>query len=509
MREPLLKLTNISKAYPGVQALKDVNFDLMHGEVHFLLGENGAGKSTLMKILSGSVSKDTGSIYIEGVEAFIANPQISAKCGIAMVYQELSLFPNLSVAENLHAGYLLTSDPTRIIDWKAMNKATKVILNELGLDLNPNALVGDLGIGTRQLVEIGKAISRKAKILLLDEPTSALTNHEIDRLYLIINKLLKKGIGVIYVSHKLSEIPRLANRVTVLRDGHKIASLSADAVSESELIRMMVGREVSEKYPKENIQIGDELLKVNSLTLGNRVKGVNFKIRKGEVVGIFGLMGSGRTSLARALFGMEKFEAGAIFLNGRELNLKNPLDAIKAGIGYLTEERKQGLVLRMSIAYNITFPILKRILRFGLIDHKLEKSFAKSFVEKLSIATPNIMRLVENLSGGNQQKVALARWIGCESKVLIMDEPTRGIDVGAKVSVYKLIGQLAKDGAGIILISSELPEVLGISDRVLVMSKGEIVGEFESNKVDPDEIMAYATGLLYTKERRDYEQVTC
>ncbi len=494
MREPLLKLSTISKAYPGVQALKDVDFDLHHGEVHFLLGENGAGKSTLMKILSGSVIKDTGAILMDGAEIDIAGPQDSVKHGIAMVYQELSLFPNLSVAENIHAGMLPIKESSKLVDWDQINKKTKAILDELGLDISPGTLVGDLGIGTRQLIEIGKAISRDVRVLLMDEPTSALSTQEIEKLYAIIRGLLKKDIGIIYVSHKLSEIPRIAIRVTVLRDGHKIGTLPVNQTSEPELIRMMVGREVKEKYPKEIVKIGKPLLQVSDLCLYKRVKNASFEVREGEIVGIFGLMGSGRTSLARTLFGMENYENGKIRVNGHEVKISNPRDAIKAGLGYITEERKMGLVLRMSIAHNITFPILKKILRFGIIDHKSERNIAFRFIEKLRIITPHMLQLVEYLSGGNQQKVALARWMCCESKVLIMDEPTRGIDVGAKVSVYQLLGHLAKEGAGILLISSELPEIMGISDRILVMCKGELVAGFIREEANADTIMAFAAG---------------
>jgi len=494
MKAQLLNLSNISKAYPGVQALKEVDFDLRHGEVHFLLGENGAGKSTLMKILSGSVQKDDGIIQMDGKEIEIISPQDAVKQKIAMVYQELSLFPNLSVGENVLAGMLPVKKASHLVDWKEINRRTKEILDELGLDISPGTPVADLGVGTRQLIEIGKAISRQAKVLLLDEPTSALSVYEIEKLYSIVKKLLQKGIGIVYVSHKLSEIPRIANRVTVLRDGHKIGTIDADQATESELIRMMVGREVSEKYPKDTVKIGKTLLNVTGLTLGKRVKNASFHIKKGEIVGIFGLMGSGRTSLSRALFGLENCIDMNVSIDGNTVKINNPKDAIKAGLGYITEERKMGLVLRMAIAYNITFPILKKILRFGMIDHKSERKTSLSFIEKLYIVTPHMMRLVEHLSGGNQQKVALARWMCNESKVLIMDEPTRGIDVGAKVSVYKLIGQLAKEGAGILLISSELPEVMGISDRILVMSKGELVAEFTREEADSDIIMTHAVG---------------
>lgn len=494
MNEPLLKLTGICKSYPGVQALKDVDFDLYRGELHFLLGENGAGKSSLMKILSGSVTKDSGTICMEGKEIHIYTPQDSVKYGIAMVYQELSLFPNLTIAENVFAGMLPKRELVGLVDWEKANRMTKEILDELNIDISPTSRVGDLGIGVRQMIEIAKVLARRAKVLLLDEPTSAITTHETEKLFNIINELLKKGIGIIYVSHKLAEIKQIAHRVTVLRDGSKIGTLQVSETTEPELIRMMVGREVTEKFPKDKVEIGDTVFRASNISLGKRVKNVSFEVKSGEIVGIFGLMGSGRTSLARALFGIENHEGGEIIVNGRLVKINKPRDAIKAGLGYVTEERKMGLVLRMGIAYNITFPIIKKLLRLGLIDHKKEKNIAFQFIDKLNIITPHMLQLVENLSGGNQQKVALARWMCCGTKVLIMDEPTRGIDVGAKVAVYKLLGHLAKEGAGIIAMSSELPEILGISDRILVMARGEIVGSFSRGDTSADAIMAYAAG---------------
>lgn len=506
MKEPLLKLSGISKAYPGVQALKDVDFDLYHGEVHFLLGENGAGKSTLMKILSGSVINDTGTIRLDGADITLAGPQDALRHGFAMVYQELSLFPNLSVAENIHAGMLPCKKSSKLVNWKEINRKTKDILDELGLDISPVTPVADLGIGVRQLIEIGKAISRNVRVLLLDEPTSALSTHEVKKLYTIIEELIKKDIGIIYVSHKLAEIPRIAHRVTVLRDGHKIGTLPVSQASEPELIRMMVGREVKEKYPKKTIKLGKTLLQVSDICLGKRVRNASLEIREGEILGIFGLMGSGRTSLARALFGLETPEKGKVRVNGPEVKIRNPRDAIKAGLGYITEERKMGLVLRMAIAYNITFPILKKILRLGIIGHKAERKIALEFIARLNIITPHMLQLTEFLSGGNQQKVALARWMCCKSKVLIMDEPTRGVDVGAKVAVYQLLGQLASEGAGILLMSSELPEIMGISDRILVMSEGGLVAGFTREEADADTIMAYAAGGIVVEREANYRE---
>lgn len=494
MNEPLLKLSGMCKSYPGVQALKDVDFDLESGEVHFLLGENGAGKSSLMKILSGSVKKDCGIIQMEGKEIHIGSPQDSVKFGIAMVYQELSLFPNLTVAENIFAGALPENAVSRLIDWEKANSWTKEILSELNMDISPTTRVNDLGIGARQMVEIAKVLARNAKVLLLDEPTSALTTHETEKLFQIINELLKRGIGIIYVSHKLVEIKQIAHRVTVLRDGSKIGTLQVSDTSEADLIRMMVGREVTEKFPKEAIDIGETLFRASNISLAKRVKNVSFDVKSGEILGIFGLMGAGRTSLARAIFGIEKYDCGEICIRGTKVKISNPRDAIKSGVGYVTEERKMGLVLRMGIAYNITFPIIKYLLRLGIINHNKERTIADKFIEKLNIITPHMLQLVENLSGGNQQKVALARWMCCDTKVLIMDEPTRGIDVGAKVAVYKLLGQLAREGAAIIVMSSELPEILGISDRILVMAKGEIVGSVLREDATADAVMAYAAG---------------
>jgi len=357
------------------------------------------------------------------------------------------------------------------------------------------------------MVEIAKALSKRAKILLLDEPTSAISIQETERLFQIINELIKRGIGIIYVSHKLSEIQKIAHRVTVLRDGEKIGTIAVPDTTEPELIRMMVGREVTDKFPKEKVEIGSTIYRASDICLGKRVKNVSFEVKAGEIVGIFGLMGSGRTSLARTLFGIENYDRGEIQVNGSVTKISKPRDAIKVGVGYVTEERKMGMVLRMGIAYNITFPIIKKLLRLGIIDHNKEKSIALKFIDKLNIVTPHIFQLVEHLSGGNQQKVALARWMCCGTKLLILDEPTRGIDVGAKVAVYKLLGQLAKEGTGIIMMSSELPEIIGLSDRILVMAKGELVGSFSREEASADAIMAYAAaGSVIERSNGKHEE---
>ncbi|HSW10011.1 MAG TPA: sugar ABC transporter ATP-binding protein [Bacillota bacterium] len=494
MKQPLLELKDVSKTYPGVQALKKVDFDLYAGELHFLLGENGAGKSTLMKILSGSVQKDSGTISLDGREITMNSPRDADRHGIAMVYQELSLFPALSVAENIMAGRLPRRKVTGMVNWGRAHADSRKILDGLGLDIPTTTPVQDLGVGASQLIEIGKALSRKVRVLLLDEPTSALSVHEVERLFQIIGDLLKRGIAIIYVSHKLAEVPRLAHRVTVLRDGEKVGTLDVKDAAEPTLIRMMVGREVTDRYPKETVPLGNPVLEVEGLCLGRRVRDVSFAVREGEIVGVFGLRGSGRTSLARSLFGLEPRDGGIIRIRGRVADIRSPGDAIRAGLGYITEERKLGLVMRMGVAPNMTFAALGSLLRFGLIDHAREREAAVGLIQRLRIVTPHVYQLVEFLSGGSQQKVALARWLCAKAHVLIMDEPTRGIDVGAKVEVYKFLSQQAREGAGVLFFSSELPEVMGISDRVLVMAQGELVATFDGGKSASDDIMAYAAG---------------
>jgi len=494
MKQPLLELKDVSKTYPGVQALKKVDFDLYAGELHFLLGENGAGKSTLMKILSGSVQKDSGTISLDGREIAIKGPRDADRHGIAMVYQELSLFPALSVAENIMAGRLPRGKVTGMVSWSRAHADSRKILDGLGLDIPTTTPVQDLGVGASQLIEIGKAISRNVRVLLLDEPTSALSVHEVERLFRIIGDLLKRGIAIIYVSHKLTEVPRLAHRVTVLRDGDKVGTLDVKDAAEPALIRMMVGREVTDRYPKETVPLGNPVLEVEGLRLGRRVRDVSFAVREGEIVGVFGLRGSGRTSLARSLFGLEPRDGGIIRIRGQVADIRSPGDAIRAGLGYITEERKLGLVMCMGVAPNMTFAALGSLLRFGLIDHAREREAAVGLIQRLRIVTPHAYQLVEFLSGGSQQKVALARWLCAKAHVLIMDEPTRGIDVGAKVEVYRFLSQQAREGAGVLFFSSELPEVMGISDRVLVMAQGELVATFDGGKSASDDIMAYAAG---------------
>lgn len=491
---PLLELKSLNKSYPGVQALKGVDLELNSGEVHFLLGENGAGKSTLMKILSGSVQKDSGKILLEGVPIEINSPADSRRHMIAMVYQELSLLPSLTVAENIFLGELPQKGWSKTIDWKRIHRETEAALEAVGLQISPQRLVKDLSVGEKQLVEIAKAVSRKARILLLDEPTSALSGEECEKLFTLIKDLKEKGIAILYVSHRLAEVPAIAQRVTVLRDGEKMGTFFVGDVKEKDLIRMMVGREIEEKFPKEKITIGKPLLEVFNLNLKNRLKDINLTVNQGEIVGVFGLMGAGRTSLANVLFGIEKLDSGTIKVNGSDVSIKNPWDAICAGFGYITEDRRGSLAPRMSIAANITLPNLKCLLSWGILSLHKERLLVQNYVDELKIATPGLQQLCEYLSGGNQQKVVLARWICANSKILLLDEPTRGIDVGSKVEVYRLMGQLAKENTAILIFSSELPEVMAVSDRILVMSEGKIVASFNQSETTPDEIMLYAAG---------------
>ncbi|MFW6181793.1 MAG: sugar ABC transporter ATP-binding protein [Spirochaetota bacterium] len=489
--EPLLRAEKIDKSFPGVHALDEVDFTLNRGEVHVLLGENGAGKSTLMKIFSGTVTKDSGKIMVRGREAHIANPVEAMSLGIGMVYQELSVIPTLSVAENIFLGRL-PRRKTGTIHWPALFSETRRLLNELHVHLNPRRRVGSLGMAERQLVEIAKALSMNVRILLLDEPTSALSYEERDRLFDIIRRLQDRGVGVVYVSHRLDEVPMIGNRVTVLRDGRWMGTFAVEETDQETLINLMVGRRLGEHFPKQKVPIGRELLRVEGLTAGDRVRNVSFAVRQGEIVGIAGLMGAGRTELVRAVFGIDPVERGRIYVEGREVTITSPWEAISLGIGFLTENRMGGLVPLLSVSANITMASLKSLRRGGFLDQQLERDLARKYVKELDIHTAGPAQRVQFLSGGNQQKVAIAKWLCTNAKIMIFDEPTRGIDVGAKTEVFRLMNQLAADGVGVIMISSELPEVLAMADRILVMCRGAVTAELEHGKTTQEEVLRYA-----------------
>ncbi len=488
----LLQAVAIDKSYPGVHALDHVDFDLQEGEVHILLGENGAGKSTLMKIFSGSLPKDEGKILIRDQEVDLGSPQQARDLGIGMVYQELSLIPNLSVAENIFLGRL----PKRAlgaIDWPRLFSEAHSLLDDLGVQIDPRQRVSDLGMAERQLTEIAKVLSMKVQILLLDEPTSALSDEERERLFDIIRRLQNRGVGIIYVSHRLAEVPQIGQQVTVLRDGKKMGALPVQEADEATLIRMMVGRELEEKFPKEEVSPGREILRVQGLTVKGKLNNLNLTLHEGEIVGISGLMGAGRTEFARALFGIDEIDSGHIFVNGAEVAISSPWEAIALGLGYLTESRRDGLVAPLPVSANITLASLGRLCRLGFLGHRQERNLSAKYVKELNINTPSLSQKIELLSGGNQQKVALAKWLCSQSKMVIFDEPTRGIDVGAKVEVFRLMNQMAQEGVGIIMISSELLEVLAMADRILVMCQGTFTAEFKRGEATQEDILRCAT----------------
>lgn len=487
----LLQAEAIDKSFPGVHALDRVDFDLKEGEVHVLLGENGAGKSTLMKIISATLPKDGGKIFIRGQEVEPMSPRHARDLGIGMVYQELSLFPALSVAENIFLGRL----PKRkvgTVHWSRLFTEAHRLLDDFGVDINPRQRIGTLGMAERQLVEIAKALSMKVQILLLDEPTSALSDEGRGRLFDIIHRLQEKGVGTVYISHRLDEVPQIGQRVTVLRDGKKMDTLPVGETDEDTLIRMMVGRELKEHFPKEEVELGREILRVQGLTVKNKLNGLNLTLHEGEILGIAGLMGAGRTEFARALFGIDRVDSGQVFINGREATISSPWEAIELGLGYLTENRSDGLVPRLSVAANIILASLKRLCTMGFLHLRREKSLSERYIRELGIHTAGLNQKLEFLSGGNQQKVALAKWLCSHAKIMIFDEPTRGIDVGSKIEVFRLMNQLVKDGVGIIMISSELAEVMAMADRILVMCRGSISAEFERGEGTQEDILRYA-----------------
>jgi ribose transport system ATP-binding protein len=491
----LLNMEHISKSFPGVHALKDVDFALKAGEVHALVGENGAGKSTLMKILAGVYPKTSGKIFIEGKETEINGLSQSQRLGINIIFQEFNLIPHLSIAENVYFGRF----PRRLfwgaIDWKALWKNTKDILQKLSVDIDPVTKVKDLSVANMQMVEIAKALSMKSRILVMDEPTSALTQSEIDILFSQINKLKTQGVGIIFISHRLEEVKEISDRITVLRDGIKITTINSKEVSQEEIARMMVGREIKEMYPKLNAEIGKVLLEIKNLTTAGILKDINLTLHQGEILGIYGLVGAGRTEMVRAIFGEDKREKGEILIEGHSVSIQKPFHAVNKGIGLVPEDRsRQGLLLNHSVKNNLTLANLKKYAQLGRLDKKKEEKAAKEQIQALDIKTPNLDQKVLALSGGNQQKAVLGKWLDRHPKILILDEPTRGIDVGAKAEIHALMSRLAIEGMGIIMISSELPEVLGMSDRILVMNQGRITAEFTRGNADPQKIILEAIG---------------
>ena len=493
---PIVEIRNLNKSFPGVRALIDARFDLVAGEVHALMGENGAGKSTLMKVLAGVYQKDGGTIKINGQEVEISGPRAAQALGVGIIHQELNLMSHMSVANNIFIG----REPRNrfgVVDKQRMNKETQAILDRLHLKLDPETLVSELTVAKQQMVEIAKALSfHGTKVLILDEPTAALNNAEIDDLFKIIRQLKEHGVGMVYISHKMDELKRISDRVTVMRDGQYIGTVPTAETSMDTIIGMMVGRQLFDgDGPTPAPQNAEVVLEVKNLNRGRVIKNVSFQVRKGEILGFAGLMGAGRTEVARAIFGADKIDSGEIIVHGQTASIKTPTDAVKHGIGYLSEDRKHfGLATGMDVEANIVLTTMKRFLSANFfLKQKAIRETALHFVKQLDIKTPSLEQKVSLLSGGNQQKIVIAKWLVRDSEILFFDEPTRGIDVGAKSEIYKLLNTLAEQGRAIVMISSELPEVLRLSHRILVMCEGRITGELKAGEATQENIMQYAT----------------
>ncbi len=490
----LLEMNDVSKRFLGVHALKGVHFDLRCGEVHALVGENGAGKSTLMKVLTGIHQPDSGEIFFEGKPYAVKNIGEAQNLGISMIHQELNMMNDLTVAQNVFIGRELKKGPW--LDDAGMVRETQKIFDRIGIKIDPKTKLGRLTVGKQQMVEIAKAVSRDCKLLILDEPTAALTQTEIEDLFRIMGDLKAKGIGMVYISHRMDEISRISDRITVMRDGEYVGTVDTASVTKDDIINMMIGRVVYED-PKTHSEVPEDaetVLEVKNLSSGNLFKDVSFKLRKGEILGFSGLMGAGRTEVARAIFGADPRDGGEIFVNGKRVNIKTPEDAVKLGIGYLSEDRKRyGLLLDKSVAENTALASIDKYTKGGIINDRQIKAEAREENAKLRTKTPSMEQLLKNLSGGNQQKVIIARWLIKNSDILIFDEPTRGIDVGAKSEIYTLMNQLAKQGKSIIMISSELVEILRMSDRILVMCEGRKTGELDISEANQENIMQLAT----------------
>jgi ribose transport system ATP-binding protein len=493
--EVLVLMEEIEKTFPGVHALSKARFELRSGEVHALIGENGAGKSTLMKILTGVYSKDSGSVVYKGREVEIPSPKAAQDLGISIIHQELNLMPHLTVAQNIFIGREPRKSVKFILNEKEINKKTKELLDMMNLNLNPKTKVSDLTVAKQQMVEIAKALSYDSQVLIMDEPTAALTDTEIDELFRIIRDLQKKGVGIVYISHRMDELKKISDRITVMRDGCYVDTVDAARVTIDQIISMMVGRTIFESSPELPDDPSQEtVLEVKNLNRGNAVKDVSFKLKKGEILGFAGLMGAGRTEVARLIFGADKLDSGEIYVSGQKVNIKNPIDAVRYGIGYLSEDRKRyGLTLGMDVETNIALAYFKKFLGvFGRVNFTETRKTAEYYIDALKIKTPGPQQKVKNLSGGNQQKVVIGKWLNRDCNILIFDEPTRGIDVGAKSEIYKLVNDLAAQGKSIIMISSELPEILRMSHRIMVMCEGRLTGELEAG-ASQEKIMQSAT----------------
>ncbi|MDO4651083.1 MAG: sugar ABC transporter ATP-binding protein [Eubacteriales bacterium] len=490
--DTILRLNHISKLYPGVVALDDMSMEFREGEVHAIVGENGAGKSTMIKTISGAIEPTQGTIEICGETFDKLNPKLSRQKGVAVIYQEFTLVPVLSAADNIFMGEYMMNG--LVLDRKSMEERARELFDRLHVKIDPNVKVADLTTGFQQIVEIAKAISKDAKILIMDEPSAPLTITEVEAMYEIVERLKAEGVTILYISHRMEEIFRLSDRVSVIRDGKYIATMNTADTDKQELIKLMVGRELNETYPTRKDEPGETIMKLNNVS-GNGVKDISFEVKRGEILGLGGLVGAGRTELAQLIFGSEHMTSGEIIYKGKPLEIKNCEQAIKAGISMIPEDRKRhGVILDMTIKENATMPVLKRISRRGVLSEQKQIEVTETYEKSLQIKTPSINQLVKNLSGGNQQKVVLAKWLAMNPDVIIFDEPTRGIDVGAKQEIYEIMNDLANEGKAIIMISSDMEELIGMSDRIIVLCKGRLAGSLNKEEISQESILMKAAG---------------
>ena len=493
--QTVIEMEGISKAFSGNRVLENVEFTIKQGEVHALMGENGAGKSTLMKILTGIYQRDSGTVLLKGNEVHFKNAKEAENAGIAVIHQELNIIPHLTVAENMFLGKELTVGKLGITRDKEMKRKTKEYLNRLGIEIDPTKEAGQLSVGQQQMIEIARAVAAKTEVLIMDEPTAALTDREIETLFKVITSLKKEGVGIVYISHRMEEIFEICDRISVLRDGQFIGVKVTNETSFDEIVKMMVGRQLGDRYPERDTKIGSERLKVENLTCKGKFENISFAVNQGEILGVAGLMGAGRTEIMEAIFGFLPIQDGKISIDGQITSIRSPYDAIQSGIGFITEDRKsKGLVIGLSVRENFSITNLNRISKNSIISTTKELSFVDEMIEKLRVKTSGREQIVKSLSGGNQQKIVIGKWLGINPKILILDEPTRGVDVGAKKEIYQLMNDLTKQGVAIIMVSSELPEILGMSDRILVVHEGKISAVINKTDADQEIIMQAATG---------------
>jgi ribose transport system ATP-binding protein len=493
--QPIIEMTGISKSFSGNKVLDNVGFQLLPGEIHALMGENGAGKSTLMKILTGIYERDAGNIFIKGKEVHFKNPQEAEQVGIAVIHQELNIIPHLTVYENMFLGKELTVGRWGITKDKEMKKKTKEYLNRLGIDIDPTIEAGTLSVGQQQMIEIARAVATNTEVLIMDEPTAALTDREIDVLFKVINSLKEQGVGIVYISHRMEEIFQICDRITVLRDGQFIDVKTIATTNFDEIVKLMVGRQLGERFPERDTVIGTERFRAQNLTSRGSFENISFSVNQGEIIGVAGLMGAGRTEIMQAIFGYRPLHDGQVFIDGKEVSIKTPYDAIRVGIGFVTEDRKsQGLILELSVRENFSITNLGKISSKSLISSQKEVILVDEMIKNLRVKTHGREQSVKSLSGGNQQKIVIGKWLGISPKILILDEPTRGVDVGAKKEIYQLMNDLTKQGVSIIMVSSELPEILGMSDRIIVIHEGKLTEILDKSEASQEMIMRAATG---------------